>query len=442
MKEPLESLLLYLQKSPSFLWADEYWFMGVWKNSPKSRSIAQTMKELQPNFHSAKHNLVLEDIYGSPYSIFDYLPDPLVTREKDFTNFYSMLKQLEKKLILDFVPNHMAIDSPLIDTNPDLFLIANESVLSKNSFLHQNGNYYVHGRDPYFDGWTDTIQWNFSNPDVEKIHIKILKNIAKQCDGVRCDMAMLLLPEVFEKTHGKKSFYDWSRVIDSVREEFPHFKFYAEAYWGLEDRLLSLGFNASYDKSMYDAFKNQNYAFVSENLRKNSELKKIEFLENHDEDRAKKQFGEISHSYFSLLCSTDCIVLFHAGQELGYSQKIPVQLIQSDNEETNEKSENFYKRALETSSKRNSNSCFFWPEYREYDGKSVFIKAIQTQTQTELFLWNEQTFEASGWIPFQDGIQFKPLLTDIVTGDSYSQTKSEQGIYFKLAPNQVQWFIF
>lgn len=442
MKEPLDSLILELEKSPSFVWADEIWFMGVWKNSPKSRSIAQTMPELQPNYHSVKQNLELEDIYGSPYSIFEYLPDLLVSKEKDLTNLHTNLKQLGKKLILDFVPNHMAIDSPIVDSNPDLFLIASEFVSSKNSFLHQNGNVYVHGRDPYFDGWTDTIQWDFSNPNVEKKHIEILKSIAKQSDGVRCDMAMLLLPDVFEKTHGKKSSYDWSRVIQSVREEFPHFKFYAEAYWGMEDRLLSLGFDASYDKSIYDAFKNQNLDFISQNLKENSGIKNIRFLENHDEERAKHQFGESSRTYFSLLCADECILLFHAGQEMGLSKKIPVQMIRTDNEVTDLSSKEFYDRAFVVTAKRQENSLVFWPDYKEYNGRSVFAKSIETENITELFLWNEQTTEVSGWIPFQEGIQFQENLTDIVTGKTYPQTKSEQGIYFKLAPNQVQWFIF
>lgn len=442
MKEPLDSLILELEKSPSFVWADEIWFMGVWKNSPKSRSIAQTMPELQPNYHSVKQNLELEDIYGSPYSIFEYLPDLLVSKEKDLTNLHTNLKQLGKKLILDFVPNHMAIDSPIVDSNPDLFLIASEFVSSKNSFLHQNGNVYVHGRDPYFDGWTDTIQWDFSNPNVEKKHIEILKSIAKQSDGVRCDMAMLLLPDVFEKTHGKKSSYDWSRVIQSVREEFPHFKFYAEAYWGMEDRLLSLGFDASYDKSIHDAFKNQNLDFISQNLKENSGIKNIRFLENHDEERAKHQFGESSRTYFSLLCADECILLFHAGQEMGLSKKIPVQMIRTDNEVTDLSSKEFYDRAFVVTAKRQENSLVFWPDYKEYNGRSVFAKSIETENITELFLWNEQTTEVSGWIPFQEGIQFQENLTDIVTGKTYPQTKSEQGIYFKLAPNQVQWFIF
>ncbi|WP_341867073.1 alpha-amylase family glycosyl hydrolase [Leptospira perdikensis] len=438
----MESLIPNLKKSPTFQWADEIWLMGVWKNSPKSQSIARTMPELQRSYQTVKHPIHSEDIYGSPYSIFAYSPDPLVVREKDLTKIHHMIQDLGKKLILDFVPNHMAIDSPLIEANPDLFLIADESVSSKNAFLHPNGNEYVHGRDPYFDGWTDTIQWDFANPNVEVKHIEILKNIAKQSDGVRCDMAMLLLPNVFEKTHKRKSNYDWSRVIKSIKEEFPNFKFYAEVYWGLEEELLSLGFDASYDKSLYDAFKSQNFDFVSENLRKKYSPKKIQFLENHDEQRAKQQFGEKSKSYFALLATSECTLLFHAGQELGLNKKIPVQMIQTDEEDGDVTIKEFYSRAFATIAARKHDSFVLWPDYKEFNGNSVFIKSIQSENQTEIILWNEQTFEVSGWIPFQEKIQFQVSLTDLITGDHYPQTKSEQGIYFRLKPNQVQWFIF
>lgn len=442
MKEPLESLIPTLEKSLPFPWADEIWLMGVWKNSSQSGSIARSMPGLQSNYRAVKQSVHPGDIYGSPYSIFAYIPDPLVSQEKDLTKIHDRINKLGKKLILDFVPNHMAIDSPLIDTHPDLFFIANDSVSSKNSFLHPNGNVYVHGRDPYFDGWTDTIQWDFANPDVEVKHIEILKNIAKQCDGVRCDMAMLPLPDVFEKTHGKKSVYNWAHVIQSVRDEFPNFKFYAEVYWGLEERLLQLGFDATYDKSLYDAFKDQNFQFVSENLRNNSNVKKIRFIENHDEERAKHQFGENSKSYFTLLSASESTLLFHAGQELGLTKKIPVQMIKTDEEERDSTVEEFYTRAFAAISKRKPESYVLWPDYKEFHNNSVFIKSIQTGNRTEIILWNEQNFEVSGRIPFQEGIQFQDTLTDLVSGLSFPQNPSEEGIYFKLLPNEVQWFIF
>ena len=51
-----------------------------------------------------------------------------------------------------------------------------------------------------------------------------LERIATMCDGVRCDMAMLVLPEVFERTWGLHASAFWpdtiARVIPSTRTFF------------------------------------------------------------------------------------------------------------------------------------------------------------------------------------------------------------------------------
>jgi glycosidase len=64
------------------------------------------------------------------------------------------LQQRGLKLLLDFVPNHMARDHPWIDEHPDYFVHGSESDLAQSP---QN-------RDPYFDGWPDTLQLDYGNP--------------------------------------------------------------------------------------------------------------------------------------------------------------------------------------------------------------------------------------------------------------------------------------
>ena len=61
-----------------------------------------------------------------------------------------------------------------------------------------------------------------------------LRKIAGQCDGVRCDMAMLVLPDVFERTWGRRAPPFWSNAIERVRQHVPGFHFMAEVYWDLE----------------------------------------------------------------------------------------------------------------------------------------------------------------------------------------------------------------
>jgi len=79
-----------------------------------------------------------------------------------------------------------------------------------------------------------------------------LERIAGQCDGVRCDMAMLILPDVFERTWGIRPELFWPTAVESVRRKNPDFRFMAEVYWDLEWALQQLGFDYTYDKRLYD----------------------------------------------------------------------------------------------------------------------------------------------------------------------------------------------
>ena len=63
----------------------------------------------------------------------------------------------------------------------------------------------AHGRDPYFPGWPDTLQVNHRHAGFREAMLRTLESIAQQCDGVRCDMAMLVLPDVIARTWGERA---------------------------------------------------------------------------------------------------------------------------------------------------------------------------------------------------------------------------------------------
>ena len=81
-----------------------------------------------------------------------------------------------------------------------------------------------------------------------------LLGIAEQCDGVRCDMAMLVLPDVFERTWGRRSppSSGPKRHGECEKKKLPSFRFMAEVYWDLEWTMLQQGFDYAYDKRLYD----------------------------------------------------------------------------------------------------------------------------------------------------------------------------------------------
>src|SRR5215813_13560689 len=150
----------------------------------------------------------------------------------------------------------------------------------------------AHGRDPYFPGWPDTLQLNYANPATQEAMIEILLKIARQCDGVRCDMAMLVLPDVFERTWGKRAPLFWPKATARVRDRVPGFLFMAEVYWDLEWTLQQQGFDYAYDKRLYDRLREHHARPVREHFLADMEYqnKLARFLENHDEPRAAATF--------------------------------------------------------------------------------------------------------------------------------------------------------
>ena len=115
----------------------------------------------------------------------------------------------------------------------------------------------ANGRDPYSAAWPDVVQLNAFSPDLRDAQVDTLRDIADQCDGVRCDMAMLMMNETFARTWGERvgaapAGDYWPEVIAAVREGHPDFCFIAEAYWDLEWALQQQGFDYCYDKRLYD----------------------------------------------------------------------------------------------------------------------------------------------------------------------------------------------
>lgn len=96
------------------------------------------------------------------------------------------------------------------------------------------------------------MQLNYANPELQNARIDELVAIAGKCDGVRCDMAMLLVPEIFQRTWGITPEPFWPKATAAVHARHPGFTFMAEVYWDLEWTLRQQGFAYCYDKRLYD----------------------------------------------------------------------------------------------------------------------------------------------------------------------------------------------
>jgi hypothetical protein len=176
-----------------------------------------------------------------------------------------------------------------------------------------------------------------------------LVRIAGQCDGVRCDMAMLVLPEVFQRTWGLASQPFWPKTIRQVREKVPGFVFMAEVYWDLEWELQQQGFDYTYDKRLYDRLRAGQARPVRDHFRAGLDFQDrlARFLENHDEPRAAATFGPGVHEAAAALTFlSPGLRFFHQGQFQGRKIRISPHLCRGPDEPTNEEVGKFYARLL------------------------------------------------------------------------------------------------
>ncbi len=187
---------------------DWIWFLSVWQTGAAAQSVSRSNPGWRREFQETLPDLREEDIAGSGFAIQDYTVHRALGGAAALARVRQRLRQRGLKLMLDFVPNHMAPDHPWIDDHPEYFVQGSGDDLARAPANYcrvetKNGPLVLaYGRDPYFEGWPDTLQLNYGNPELQHAMVGELTRIAGQCDGVRCDMAMLVLPDVFESTWG------------------------------------------------------------------------------------------------------------------------------------------------------------------------------------------------------------------------------------------------
>ncbi|WP_371802076.1 alpha-amylase family glycosyl hydrolase [Candidatus Lokiarchaeum ossiferum] len=321
---------------------DAIWLMGIWERSPQGQKIAQTHPGLQKEYQRVLKDLKEEDIVGSPYAIYNYHVDPQIGTDAGLQSLAKRLHEHGIKIIVDFVPNHLACDHKWQQNHPEYFIQGTEFDLKeepKTFFKSENG-IFAHGKDPYFDAWTDTLQFNAFSQEMRNEVKKLLKWIATFADGVRCDMAMLLNTNIFQRTWTTKAKYPlvqeyWKEIVTDVKQKYPNFIFIAEVYWDLEWELQQLGFDFCYDKLLYDRLRQGNIDSIKGHLKAdlNYQTKLVRFIENHDESRAFEIFGpKKSKLLATFLYTLPGARLLHQGQRQGRKIKIPVQLGRIPNE--------------------------------------------------------------------------------------------------------------
>jgi hypothetical protein len=331
---------------------DSVWFLSVWQTGLAGQRVSRTNAGWRKEFEETLPDLREEDIAGSGFAITGYTVHQRLGGDAALARLRERLRRRGLRLLLDFVPNHTALDHPWVETHPDYYIRGTDQDLARapqNWTRVRGDRILAYGRDPYFSGWPDTLQLNYGNPATQEAMIGELLKIAGQCDGMRCDMAMLVLPDIFQRTWGMPARPFWPEATRRVRERHPGFCFMAEVYWDLEWALQQQGFDYTYDKRLYDRLRDGRARPVREHLQAGLDYQDrlARFLENHDEPRAAATFPPGVHEAAAVLTFlAPGLRFFHDGQLRGRKKRISPHLCRRPDEPVDTALAQFYDRLL------------------------------------------------------------------------------------------------
>lgn len=432
--------------------------MGVWKRSSLGREMALADRGLRVEYDRALPGWTPADVAGSPYCIEAYEPDPRMGGWDGLDAARVHLNGRGIRLVLDFVPNHTAFDHPWTTEHPERYVLGtgDDERRAPADFRRVGAAIVACGRDPHFLPWRDVAQLNYFNPETRQAMGAELRAMASHCDGVRCDMSMLVLNDVFERT--------WRAVLRdrwaAPSEEFwpatilttPELLFLAEVYWDLEWTLQQQGFHYTYDKRLLDRLQGATPEDVRGHLRAALAFsaRLARFLENHDESRSAATLAGRLPAAAALFATLPGMRFYFDGQIEGRRIRTPVQLARWADEPVDVRTTAMYERLLATTSA---------PLFREGEWKLLETSSAGDSSFGDLiaFRWrnggelavvvtNLGSGVASGHVPVVadlprgDGFDF----ADRLTGATYRRARRSldvRGLYVRLEPGGVHLFM-
>jgi hypothetical protein len=452
-------------------WQDQgfthIWLMGVWPTGPRSRQ--RVLNEPVPieAWRKILADFQESDVAGSPYAVADYTVPRTLGGQTALQAFRQQLHAHDLKLLLDFVPNHVGLDHQWLTARPELFVQSEVEVpdtLPRQTPAGQR--WLAHGKDPNFPAWTDTVQLDYRRADTRAAMLEVLGSVAELCDGVRCDVAMLVLNEVFARTWEKlpsqapavATSEFWPEAIGRVKQAHPDFLFLAEVYWDLEARLQTEGFDYTYDKRLYDRLVTLNFQQVQRHLLSVSPRfikASAHFLENHDEARVAALLEPRENQAAALvILGLPGLRLLHDGQLSGARVRTPVQLGRRPHEPPVPGIVRLYDqllKAIKQSAVGHGNGTVLQPR-EAWPGNPTCENFVTVQWQAtpptfDLVTVNLAPHRSQCYAPLS--IAHLPdhnwLLRDVLGGEKHERRGDDlnsQGLYLDLPPLGAQLFHF
>src|SRR5262245_39538951 len=105
---------------------DWIWLLSVWQTGPEAQQVSRTHPGWRKEFEESLPDLTDDDIPGSGFAITGYTVHENLGGDAALARLRERLKKRGLKLLLDFVPNHMALDHPWIENHPEHFIRGTE----------------------------------------------------------------------------------------------------------------------------------------------------------------------------------------------------------------------------------------------------------------------------------------------------------------------------
>jgi hypothetical protein len=438
---------------------DAVWLMGVWQRSPAGVRIANQDRGLLEEFRRTLPDFRPEDNVGSAYCIRGYVVDEHLGGMEGLALARNELAKRGMRLILDFVPNHVAPDHPWVTEHPEYFVLGNDEDLRNDpaSFIKIEDKIFARGRDPYFPAWPDVLQLNAFQTSLRRAFIQTIKDMASQCDGLRCDMTMLLMNTIFKRTWGNRAGQPppgefWVEVISATKNACPDFLFIAESYWDLEWELQRQGFDFCYDKRLYDRLEHGHPESIRLHLCADPgyQGKLLRFIENHDEPRAVVAFpAEKEWAAAVTMATLPGARLFHEGQFEGRKIRVPVFLARRPHEAPAQEQQAFYKALLKAIDRplfRDGQwglcNCTGWPDNQSFQNLVAWWWRKDEARCLIVVNLSDEPAQGRVQVPWGD-IEGKMLrLIDVLSDVTYERSGDEirnTGLYVDLGAYQFHF---
>jgi len=445
---------------------DLVWLMGIWSTNKEIIGKCCFEEYLTKSYRHALKDWETKDVIGSPFAIEMYSIDQMLGSLTHLESLKELLNSKGIKLILDFVPNHFSAGSKLVYSDPDIFLQADEEMYKRDPYTYfipeNQSRIFAHGRDPFFPAWQDTIQVNYFSKIAREYMIETLESLTKYCDGVRCDMAMLSLNNIFYNTWGgalsrfgfqKPETEFWYEAINRVKSKRNDFIFIAEAYWDLEWQLQQLGFDFTYDKKLTDRLLGAPVYSIRDHLKADEDYQKksVRFIENHDEERAILQFGKEKSKAAAVVISTIQGMKFYLdGQFEGKKIKLPVQLGKEPQEPIIKDIQEFYSKLL-LITKDEIFKSGYWEllealpaSVNNFSYQNILAWEWKLNSERRVIIINYSTQIAQCRLKLNViGYQEELVLSDLLNDQSYLRSAEEInkiGLFIDLKPYQSHIF--